>query len=459
MTDFREAAHTPRIERVDQLVERMHAAGKPREAWRVGTEYEKPVVDRETGAAAPFSGPRGIETLLRALAERYGWTPKEEAGRVIALERGGASITLEPGGQLELSGEQCPTIHCARRELATHVREIVTVGDELGLAFLGLGIQPKSRLDEIEEVPKQRYRVMGPYMDRVGTLGRRMMKQTATVQVNLDYSDERDAMRKMRVGMAIAPLLNALFANSPIADGQLTGFMSFRGHVWTDTDNARCGLLPFAFRDDAGFADYVEWALDVPMYFILRGGRYLTSVTGIPFRRFLAVGADGERATMDDWSLHLTTLFPEVRLKGYIELRSTDSQAPERMLALPALAKGVFYTPHVLDAAFDMIRRWTYDDTDALYREVHREALRARHRGIAVLEYARELVAMAEEGLARQRALDDEGSDERIYIERLREEVAAGRSPARELVSRWDGPWDRQMRRLVEATAYRVGTV
>jgi glutamate--cysteine ligase len=457
MTDFRQAAHAPLIERVEQLVERMHEAGKPRERWRIGTEYEKPVVDRETGRAAPFSGPRGIETLLRVLAERFGWTPKEEAGRVVALERGGASITLEPGGQLELSGEQCATVHCARRELDTHVREIVGVGDELGLAFLGLGIQPVSRVEEIEWVPKQRYQIMGPYMTGVGTMGHRMMKQTATVQVNLDYADERDAMRKVRVGMALAPVLNAMFANSPVSDGVPNGYMSFRGHVWTDTDDARCGLLPFAFRDDAGFADYVGWALDVPMYFILRHGEYRTSVTGMPFRRFLAEGADGERATMDDWSLHLTTLFPEVRLKGYIELRSADSQSPERMLALPALARGVFYTPHCLDAAFDMVRDWTYEDVALLYRDVHRRALHARHRGIGILEYARELLAMAEEGVARHRALDDAGNDERVYLERLREELAVGRSPARDLLARFEGPWERKVRPLVEATAYRAG--
>ena len=456
MTDFRQTAHAPRIESVDQLVERMHAAGKPRDKWRVGTEYEKPAVERATGRAVPFSGPRGIETVLRMLAERFGWSPTEESGRVIALERGGASITLEPGAQLELSGEQCATVHCARRELAIHVREIVSVGDELGIAFLGLGIQPISRVDEIEWVPKPRYQVMGPYMTRVGTMGQRMMKQTATVQVNLDYSDERDAMRKFRVGMAIAPLLNAMFANSPITDGKLNGYMSYRGHIWTDTDAARCGLLPFAFRDDAGFVDYVRWALDVPMYFILRGGRYQTSVTGVPFRRFLEHGADGERATIDDWSLHLTTLFPEVRLKGYIELRSTDSQAPERMLTLPALAKGIFYMPHCLDAAFDMIRRWTYEDTAALYREVHRQALRARFRGIEVLEYARELEAIAEEGLQRQHALDDAGNDERVYLERMREELAAGRSPARDLAAKWEGEWGRRPERLVEATAYRA---
>src|SRR6266403_5011186 len=221
MTDFRQSDRAVQIESVDQLVEQLHRAGKPATRWAIGTEYEKVVVDRATGRAAPFSGRRGIETVLRTLAERYGWEPKEENGRTVALARGGASITLEPGGQLELSGEQCPTIHCTQKELATHVREVVSLGRDLGIAFLGLGIQPVSRLDEIEWVPKQRYGIMGPYMTRVGTLGQRMMKQTATVQTNVDFADERDAMRKLRVGLGIAPLINAMFANSSVSEGDL----------------------------------------------------------------------------------------------------------------------------------------------------------------------------------------------------------------------------------------------
>src|SRR5213593_4299680 len=250
MTDFRASAQAVPIESIDQLVEQFHRAGKPRARWMIGTEYEKIAVERASGKAAPVSGRRGIEAVLRGLAERYGWEPKEEDGRTIALARAGASITLEPGAQLELSGEQCRTLHCTHAELVTHVR--------------------------------------------------RMMKQTATVQANIDYADERDAMTKMRVGMGIAPLVNAMFANSSVSEGTLNGYMSFRGHIWTDTDRARCGLLPFVFRDGAGFADYVEWALEVPLYFIVRGGRYLSEVTGIPFRRFLAEGAAGKRATVDD---------------------------------------------------------------------------------------------------------------------------------------------------------------
>jgi glutamate--cysteine ligase len=456
MTDFRESAHATPVESIDQLVERFHAAAKPRERWMIGTEYEKVVVERATGRAAPFTGPRGIEALLRALAERYGWEPTEENGRTIALAREGASITLEPGGQLELSGVQCPTIHCTHNEMRTHVREIVSVGDELGLAFLGLGIQPLSALDEIEWVPKRRYAVMGPYMTRVGTLGQRMMKQTATVQANIDYADERDAMHKTRVGMGIAPLVNAMFANSSISDGDLNGYMSLRGHIWTDTDRARCGLLPFVFREGAGFADYVEWALGVPLYFILRGGKVVTEVTGMPFRQFLAQGAAGTRATLDDWSLHLTTLFPEVRLKGYIELRSADSQPPERMLALPALVKGVFYTQDCLDAAWDLVKRPSFDERVEFYLAVHRHALQARLRGIGALELARELYAIGAEGLRRQAARDAAGRDERVHLEHLGEQLDSGRSPAREVADRWTGEWDRSTQPLVDYAAFRA---
>src|SRR2546429_3474351 len=444
MTDFRQSDRAVAIESVDQLVEQFHLAGKPSARWAIGTEYEKVVVDRATGRAAPFSGPRGIETVLRTLAERFGWEPKEENGRTVALVRAGASITLEPGAQLELSGEQCRTLHCTQQELATHVRELVSVGSELGLAFLGLGMQPISRLEEIEIVPKQRYRIMAPYMERVGTLGLRMMKQTATVQANIDYADERDAMLKLRVGMGLAPLVNAMFANSSISDGGLNGYMSFRGHIWTDTDRARCGLLPFVFREDASFANYIAWALDVPLYFILRGGTYRTTVTGMPFRRFLAEGAGGERATLDDWNLHLTTLFPEVRLKGYIEIRSADSQPPERMLALPALVKGVFYTQDCLEAAWDLVKGWSFEERVALWGDVHREALLARFKGVKVIELARELYAIAEEGLRRQQGLDRDGRDERVYLQRMGEQLAMGRSPARVIAEKWNGEWDRR---------------
>jgi glutamate--cysteine ligase len=440
------------IERYEQLVGYFEAACKPRGRWRIGTEYEKVAVWAADGRAVPFTG--GIEEILRRLAERYEWEPILENGRLVALHGAAAAITLEPGGQLELSGEQCETVHGARREFAEHVHQIVSVGNELGIAFLGLGMQPVSTLDEIEQVPKRRYAIMGPYMQRVGSLGQRMMKQTATVQVNLDYSSERDAMTKLRVAMGLAPMFTAMFANSPLSDGCLNGFLSFRGHIWTDTDPARCGLLPFVFNPACGFSDYVEYALDVPMYFVVRDGRWI-DMTAFTFRRFWTEGYQGECATVADWNAHLTTLFPEARLKGYIEVRSIDSQAPELMLAAPALVKGIFYEDDCLGAAWDMVKRWRWEERCELYHAVHRQALKARIHGIDVRELARELIAIAETGLQRQRQLDAAGESEALYLERVRDLVRRGRCPADLVIEKWNGVWDREAVRLVQGSAYR----
>ncbi len=450
-----EAGASAEIERRAQLVDYFAAAAKPREAWRIGTEYEKVAVRASDGRAVPFSGPGGIEALLERLADRYGWEPLREDGRIVALRGAKAAITLEPGGQLELSGELCDSVHCARAEFARHIDEIVTVGGEIGIAFLGLGMQPISRVEEIECVPKRRYRIMAPHMRRVGTLGLRMMMQTATVQVNLDYGDEADAMRKMRVGMALVPLLTAMFANSPLSDGDLNRFLSYRGHIWTQTDPARCGLLPFVFHTDAGFDDYVEYALGVPMYFIVRDGEWF-DMTAYTFRDFLTRGYRGHRATMADWAIHLTTLFPEVRLKTFIELRSVDSQPPELMLAVPALAKGIFYEADCLDAAWDLVKRWSWDERVELYHAAHRVALRARVRGIALAELARELLAIATAGLERQRVLNAEGEDESVYLYRLEDLVKRATCPAERIVQKWRGEWDGEVARLVEGSAYRI---
>ena len=450
-----ETGASPDVERREQLVESFVAAAKPPAQWRIGTEYEKVAVQRADGRAVPFSGPRGIETLLRRLAERYGWEPVEEDGRTVALRGRQASVTLEPGGQLELSGQLCESVHCAAAEFSEHIDQIVTVGDELDIAFLGLGMQPMTRVAEFERVPKRRYGIMWPYMARVGSLGQRMMTQTATVQVNLDYAGEADAMLKMRVGMGITPLLTALFANSPLCDGELNGYASFRGHIWTDTDNARCGLLPFIFRPNAGFEDYVDYALDVPMYFIVRDGAWV-DMTAFTFRKFWSDGFRGHRATMADWSAHLTTLFPEVRLKGYIELRGADSQAPELMLAVPALAKGVFYEADCLLATWDLVKAWSWEERLELYHAVHRRALQARVRRVSLVEIARELVAIAAEGLRRQQALNADGQDESIYLERLEHLVKRGRCPADAIVEKWIGEWDRDISRLIVGSSYRI---
>lgn len=450
-----ETGTSPELERRDQLIELFVAAGKPPAQWRIGTEYEKVAVRRADGHAVPFSGPRGIEALLRRLADRYGWEPVEEDGRIVALGGRKASVTLEPGGQLELSGQLCESVHCAAAELVEHIDEIVTIGDELDIAFLGLGMQPMTRVAEFERVPKRRYGIMWPHMARVGTLGQRMMTQTATVQVNLDYESEADAMLKTRVGMGITPLLTAMFANSPLCDGDLNGYASFRGHIWTDTDRARCGLLPFVFGSSAGFESYVDYALDVPMYFIVRGGEWF-DMTALTFRQFWSGGYRGHRATLADWSAHLTTLFPEVRLKGYIELRGADSQAPDLMLAVPALAKGVFYDADCLLATWDLVKGWSWEERLDLYHAVHRQALQARIRRIQLAEIARELVAIALAGLHRQRALNADGEDEAIYLERIEHLVKRGRCPADAIIEKWIGEWDRDISRLIAGSSYRI---
>jgi glutamate--cysteine ligase len=456
MTDFRASAEVVAIENTDQLVEAFEKAGKPRAAWRIGVEHEKIGVDPSTGAAVPFSGPRGIERLLNELADRFAWERIQENGRTIALRRAGLSVTLEPGGQVELAGPPCETLHESRAELAVHLDEITAVGEKLGIAFLGLGIQPCSSVEQIELVPKARYGIMDPYMRSVGSMGTRMMRQTATVQANIDFADERDAMRKFRTGMRLAPVMNAIFANSSVVEGVVSPHLSFRGHVWTDTDRARCGLLRFAWDEGAGFESYVRWALDVPVYFLLRDGRYTREETGIPFRRLLDGVPGKRRPNLDDWNLHLTTLFPEVRLKGFIEFRSTDSQPARSLLAPAALVKGLFYEPDCLDAAWDMVKSWTFDECVELAADVTRRALGARMRRIGLREMAAELGKVAAEGLRRQEGMDERGRDETVYLEPCLETIASGTTPAELVARRWRDEWNLDPRALVDATRLRA---
>ena len=443
------------IEKMDQLEEYFHAAGKPRERWRVGTEYEKVGIDRSTGKAIPYSGPRGVESILKRLIERFGWEPEEQDGHIIALSRDNAQITLEPGGQIELSGEPCDSIHCTYAEFTQHIRELLEVSEPLDVVFLGLGMQPVSRLDEIEWVPKKRYRIMAPYMPKVGRLGQRMMKQTATVQANIDYRDEKDAMVKFRTGMGLTPIFISMFANSPICDGQLNGYRSYREHIWTDTDKSRSGMLKFAFSPDVSFAHYVEYALDVPMYFIVRNKNYI-DMTETTFRQFLAYGCNGERATLDDWHDHLTTLFPETRIKRYIEVRSADSQPPELMPALSAIVKGAFYESDCLDAAWDLVKDWTWDERMQVYLDSHRDALAARIKRYSLLDLSKELLQIALEGLRRQKMFNALGEDETIYLEPLDKLLALGKCPADLLIEKWQGELDQDIRKLIAYSAYQL---
>jgi glutamate--cysteine ligase len=445
----------PDIEKNDQLEEYFHEAGKPRERWRVGTEYEKVGIDRSTGKAIPYSGPRGVESILKKLIDRFGWEPEEQDGHIIALSRDNAQITLEPGGQIELSGEPCDSIHCTYAEFTQHIRELLEVSDPLDVVFLGLGMQPVSRLEEIEWVPKKRYRIMAPYMLKVGRLGQRMMKQTATVQANIDYRDEKDAMAKFRTGMGLTPIFISMFANSPICDGQLNGYRSYREHIWTDTDKSRSGMLKFAFSPDVSFAHYVEYALDVPMYFIVRNKNYI-DMTGTTFRQFLAYGWNGQRATLEDWHDHLTTLFPETRIKRYIEVRSADSQPPELMPALSAVIKGAFYESDCLNAAWDLVKDWTWDERMQVYLDSHRDALAARIRRYSLLDLSKELLQIALEGLRRQKMFNALGEDETIYLEPLDKLLALGKCPADLLIEKWQGELHQDIRKLIAYSAYQL---
>ncbi|HVN26903.1 MAG TPA: glutamate-cysteine ligase family protein [Candidatus Binataceae bacterium] len=450
------------VETKEDLIRYFESGAKPREKWRVGTEYEKVAVDAATGRALPYSGPDGVETMMRELIDRFGWVPEdEEKGHLLALSRGPARVTIEPGAQIELSGEQCESIHCARREFSQHVAELIEVGHSHDAVLLGLGMTPVSRIDEIELLPKHRYHIMYPYMARKGRLGQRMMKQTAGVQANLDYSSEADAMRKLRVTMGIVPLVYAMFANSPLADGGLNGYQSYRGHIWTGTDADRCGILEFVFNDGVSFEDYTEYALDVPMYFIIRGEDHhqyvdMTQPPGITFRQYMERGFGNERATIDDWSDHLTTIFTEVRLKKYIESRTADSQPPALMLALPALLKGILYNDDCIDGAWDLVKRWSFRERIEINLASHKAGLEARIGRIALKELSNELLNIASAGLQRQRALNEQGEDETIYLWRLMDQVSSGYSQAALTINSWKGRWNYDVKRLVAGTSYEA---
>lgn len=418
-----------------ELAAFLAAGGRPRERWGVGVEFEKLVIDRRTGEAADY--PR-IVRLLEGLAAAGHWQEVREDGALIALKGGNSSVTLEPGGQLELSGKLCRNLFCSHGDLAGHLRRATALAADLDLLLLGLGSQPFTPLEKIGRVPKPRYAVMAPYMERVGDMGLRMMHQTAGVQVNLDFADEAGCFARLRLSQALAPLLYALFANSPLLDGAPSGFLSSRGEIWRRTDPDRCGLLPFLFDENAGFAAYVEHALDVPMYFIHRRDRYL-DMTGerFTFRRYLAEGFAGERATMADWDLHLSTLFTEVRLRPQIEVRSMDSLPIELCLAPAALLKGLLYDEQALSTAWALCRPASLAELDASLQSSWRAGLKSPWRGGTLRDLARDCLALAREGLARQRRGDD--CDEGRFLDAAEQLLAGGQTLAEQLLDCWHG--------------------
>ncbi|WP_159017493.1 glutamate--cysteine ligase [Cognatiluteimonas profundi] len=437
------------------LVDFLAAGGRAKADWRIGTEHEKFGFRLDDLRPPTFEGERGIEALLKGLT-RFGWAPVEEHGRVIALLRDGASVSLEPAGQFELSGAQLETIHQTCGEVDTHLREVRTVADELGLGFLGMGFQPKWRRDEMPWMPKGRYRIMRDYMPKVGSLGLDMMTRTCTVQVNLDVANEADMVKKFRVSLALQPIATALFADSPFTEGKPNGYLSYRSHIWTDTDPDRTGMLDFVFEDGFGYERYVDYLLDVPMYFSYRNGEYV-DLSGQSFRRFMDGKLDalpGVLPTLRDWSDHMTTAFPEVRLKQYLEMRGADGGPWNRLCALPAFWVGLLYDDTALDAAWDLVKDFSMAERHALRDGVPKHALKLPFRGATVRELALEALKISAHGLQRRAMTNHNGADESIFLTPLIEFAEANETPAERKLARFHGEWNGDIDHVFREYAY-----
>jgi len=439
-----------------QLVEYMERGSKPPEAWRIGTEHEKFVFDQITLRPIPYEGERSINSVLMGLAALC-WKPVEENGNVIALvDNNGASITLEPGGQLELSGAPLETIHDTCFEVHQHLRQVKDVVEDEEIGFLGVGFQPKWGVADVPRMPKGRYKIMSDYMPKRGGKGLDMMYRTCTVQVNLDFSSEADMIKKLRVSLALQPVATALFASSPFRDGKPSGFISTRADVWTDTDPDRTGSLPFAFEDGMGFERYVDWLLDVPMYFVYRDGQYIDA-SGQSFRAFMAgklPALPGEVPKMGDWVDHMTTAFPEVRLKQFLEMRGADGGPWRSLCGLPAFWVGLLYDDAALDAAWDLVKGWTQVERDALKRDVAHLGLKAPFQGGTVQSLALKAMEIADAGLARRHRLNRSGVDERVFLKSLWVTADSGQNAADDMLRSYYGEWNGSVDPLFEEYAY-----
>jgi glutamate--cysteine ligase len=446
------------IERRDELVAWLAQGVKPKSKFRIGTEHEKFAFTLTGHRPVPYDGRRGIRALLEGMQHLLGWEPIMEGPNVIGLSdvTGGGAITLEPGGQFELSGAQVETVHQTYSEIMAHFAQVREVSRPLGVGFLGIGMTPDWSRSEMPKMPKGRYDIMTAYMPKVGTLGLDMMYRTCTVQTNLDFSSEADMVKKLRVSLALQPLATALFANSPFTDGKPNGFLSFRSEIWRSTDNDRAGMLPFAFEPGMGFERWVDYALDVPMYFVKHGDEYV-DVAGQSFRDLLAgklPGMPGARATISDWANHLSSIFPEVRLKRYLEMRGADSGPLPNLLALPALWVGILYDDGCLDAAWDMVKDWTAAERRQLRDEVPKLGLAAQIRGRTVFTLATEALKFARAGLARRKRLDVSGQDETRYLDVLEDRLARGTTPAQELLEKFNGAWGGSVDPIYNEDAY-----
>ena len=446
------------VERRDELVAWLASGCKPKAEWRIGTEHEKFAFTVHRHNPVPYEGPRGIRALLEGMQLLLGWEPIMEQDNIIGLHdvTGGGAISLEPGGQFELSGAPVENVHQTCTELMAHLAQLREVARPLGIGFLGLGMNPKWTRAEIPVMPKGRYRIMTRYMPKVGNLGLDMMYRTCTVQTNLDFSSEADMVKKLRVSLALQPVATALFANSPFTEGKPNGFLSFRSEVWRDTDGDRSGMLPWAFEDGMGFERWVDYALDVPMYFIKRGDEYI-DVSGLSFRDLFAgklKELPGERATISDWANHISTIFPEVRLKRYLEMRGADGGPGRRIPALPAFWVGILYDAVSLDAAWDIVKDWTTEERQKLRDDVPKQGFAATIRNRTMLSLAEETLKLAREGLVRRRRLNAGGEDETKYLEPLDDLVSRGITPAEELLTKYHGPWGGSVEPVFSEYAY-----
>ncbi|MEP7041544.1 MAG: glutamate--cysteine ligase [Dokdonella sp.] len=438
-----------------ELVDYIASGEKPPSEWRIGTEHEKFGFRLDDLRPPTWEGAQGIGVLLEGMT-RFGWQRVEEHGKLIALARENASVTLEPAGQLELSGAPLETIHETCAEVSQHLREVKTVADEIGVGFLGMGFQPKWRRDEMPWMPKGRYKIMRNYMPKVGSLGLDMMTRTCTVQVNLDFASEADMVKKFRVGLALQPIATALFADSPFTEGKPNGYQSYRSHIWTDTDAGRTGMLDFVFEDGFGYERYVDYLLDVPMYFSYRDGEYV-DLAGKSFKRFMAgelAELPGAKPTLRDWADHMTTAFPEVRMKKFLEMRGADGGPWNRLCALPAFWVGLLYDQTALDAAWDLVKDFTRAERHALRDGVPKHALKLPFRSGTVHELATEAVKIAAHGLQRRARANSHGADESIFLDALLQIVDANQTPAERKLELFHGPWQGSVDPLFGEFAY-----
>lgn len=447
------------IESKAQLVEFLESGCKPdRTSWRIGSEHEKFIFHRDNHGPLSYNGANGkagIQDVLKAFAAR-GWEPVEEDGNIIAALQDGASVTLEPGGQFELSGAPLETIHQTCNETSAHLRMAKEIGEELNIGFLGLGYHPILKREDVPVMPKARYDIMRNYMPTVGSLGLDMMLRTCTVQVNLDFANEADMIEKFRISLALQPLATALFANSPLREGRPNGMRSLRSHVWTDTDPDRCGMLPFVFEDGMGFERWVDHVLDVPMYFVRRDGKYINAA-GQSFRDFMKgelPAYPGELPTMEDWKDHMTTLFPEVRLKTFLEMRGADGGPWSRLCALPALWVGLLYDEEAQAAAADLVKDWSLEDLSGMRDKAPMMGMATEVNGLTFAELSKQVLEIADTGLKNRACLSTSGETEQGFLNALWETAETGKAPADVILDDLNGKWGGDVSKIFAEYSY-----